>query len=333
MQSCRRAVPPRSRALVAGVTLAVCLPALVAVAGGTSDPPTPRAPLYSRAAATAVARELLAAMPLPAGARRRAAPPAALVARLGRPANSEDHAKVVDRHEYWIATERPFGMLAFLARHGPARRVVSSGYGGVRGRTTEWSETLEAPVADPLAGLREVFVAVVRAGRGRYAVRVDVVVAWHRRRSARSLVPAAARWLRVETRLPPSGRGRVPRTRNLRTSSPATVRVVEGIVDSLPLAEPAGPAPSCPTMGIGSGTRAPRITLTFLGGRPAAVLARVRTSGAFVCARTGEAVAQITVGHRPAVALTDHLDTVVEVRRTSLIDRLQDALGHRLPLT
>ncbi|HEY3829203.1 MAG TPA: hypothetical protein VGL57_08410 [Solirubrobacteraceae bacterium] len=316
------------------MTLAVCLLALVAVAGGTSDPPAPRAPLYSRVAATAVARELLAAMPLPPGARRRAGPPAVLAARLGRPANSEDHAKVVDRHEYWIATERPFGMLAFLARHGPARRVVSSGYGGVRGRTTEWSETLEAPVADPLAGLREVFVAIVRAaGRGRYAVRVDAVVAWHRRRPARSLVPATARRLTVQTRLAPARRGQVPRTRSLTSSSPATVRAVARAVDSLSLAEPAGPPPSCPAMGIGSGARAPRITLTFRGGRSARILAQVRTSGAFVCARTGEAVAWITVEGGPEVALTDHLDTVIEVRGSSLIERLEDALGHRLPLT
>jgi hypothetical protein len=51
------------------------------------------------------------------------------------------------------------------------------------------------------------------------------------------------------------------------------------------------------------------------------------------CARGGEASVWITLDHQPEVALTDHLaDLAVAPEGTSLIDHIEQALGHRLRL-
>jgi hypothetical protein len=52
-----------------------------------------------------------------------------------------------------------------------------------------------------------------------------------------------------------------------------------------------------------------------------------------VCARGGEASAQITTsGQRHGISLTDHLNSVLEPEGTSLADRIEAALEHRLHL-
>jgi len=135
-------------------------------------------PLYSEGAAAAVAAALLAAVPLPADTQRVLGPPRAVAGKLGQPINI-DEAKAVDRYAYWSSTDRPEAMLSFLAKKGPIPKVEYSGYGGTAGKTEGWSETLYAPSASPLAGPRQLFVSIALDGSGRYAVRVDAVVAWH----------------------------------------------------------------------------------------------------------------------------------------------------------
>jgi hypothetical protein len=286
-------------------------------------------------AAAHVADGLLARVPLPA-AQRVAQPPTAAGRPLGRPENI-DFAKSVDRHAYWISTERPQALLAMLAADGPAPKVAYSGYGGTRGRTEAWSETLEVPIATPLAGPRELFVAIVLGGRGRYAVRIDSAVAWHRRRPASSLVPAATRWLEVSV-VEPGFRGlrgepsRPRRTRSLTTTTARTVQAVARAVNELPLAEPAGPFPSCPTMGLANSVDRPKLSLTFRSTPAGSDLAHVVTDGGYVCARVGEATAKIVTPEQRGLLLTDHLTSVVELKGTSLADHIEAALDHKLHL-
>src|SRR5262249_24734752 len=108
---------------------------------------SPSSPLYSQAAATAVASKLVAAVPLPTKTTRVTQPPLAatteLEKELGRPRNSEHWAKAADRYVFWSSTEYPTSLLAFLERHGPASKQVFSGWGGTRARDEGWSEELE----------------------------------------------------------------------------------------------------------------------------------------------------------------------------------------------
>ncbi len=322
----------------------VAMLGLVAAACGKSDDPNarmaqavPSAPLYSEGAAGSVADSLLAAVPLPAKTSRVAQLPLAAAQRLGRPRNSEFFAKSADRHAYWISTDSPPAILALLAADGPAPKLEYSGYGGVRGRTEGWSETLGVPTATPLAGPRELFVSITLAGGGRYAVRIDVVVAWHRRRPASSLVPATARWLEV-TVVEPAFHGlqgeppRRRRTRSLTTAAVQAVQVIAHAVNELPLAEPNGSSPSCPAMSLANTVFSPRVILTFRRMPSGSNLARVVTSSGYVCSRAGEATAKITTPEQRGLLLTDHLTGVTVAEGASLADHIEATLDHRLHL-
>lgn len=322
----------------------VAVLSLVAAACGKGDDPNarmaqavPSSPLYSEGAAAAVADSLLAAVPLPTKTNRVAQLPSAAAKRLERPHNSEFFAKSADRHAYWISTERPPAILALLARSGPAPKLDYSGYGGVRGRTEEWSETLEVPTAKPLAGPRQLFVAITLAGAGRYALRIDAVAAWHRRRSASSLVPSSARWLKV-TVLEPALHGfegessRPRRTRSLVTTAVHTVQAVAQAVNELPVAEPTGPEPSCPAMSVANTVGRPKVILTFRKGSSGSNLAEVITDSGYVCDRAGEASAKITTSEQRGLLLTDHLNGVTVAEGASLADHIEAAFDHRLHL-
>ncbi|MFI4977427.1 MAG: hypothetical protein ACHQC8_01925 [Solirubrobacterales bacterium] len=296
-------------------------------------------PLYSEGAAAAVADALLAAVPLPADTQHVSGPPRAVADKLGRPINI-DEAKAVDRYAYWSSIDRPEAMLSFLAKKGPIPKVAYSGSGGTAGKTESWSETLEVPLASPLAGPRQLFVSIALDGSGRYAVRVDAVVAWHRRRPANSLVPATARWLKVTITTPAYralnlGEPSHPHTttRSVITTAPATVLAVARAVNEMPVAEPGGREPSCPAMGVANTEGAPRFLLTFRSGASSSNLAQVRGHSGFVCAPSGGAVAKITTPEAPqGVRLTDHLILVEVVNEEGLTEHIELAFHHSLHL-
>jgi hypothetical protein len=300
----------------------------------------PSVPLYSEGAAAAVADALLAAVPLPADTQHVSEPPEAVAGKLGRSRNSEDSAKAVDRYAYWSSTDRPEAMLSFIAKEGPIPKVAYSGYGGTRGKTESWSEAFDVPLGSPLAGPRELFVTVELDGSGRYAVRVDAVVAWHMRRPANSLVPATARWLKV-TITTPAYRALNPSelshahttTRSVITSAPATVRAAARAVNELPVAEPAGPDPSCPAMSYANTEGAPRFRLTFRTSASAGNVAQVIGVSGHVCERGGADTAKITTPEDPqGLQLTDHLNTVGPSKGQGLTEHIELAFGHSLHL-
>lgn len=299
----------------------------------------PSVALYSEGAAAAVADALLAAVPLPADTQHVSEPPPAVAGKLGRPINI-DEAKAVDRYAYWSSTDRPEAMLSFLAKKGPVPKVETSGYGGTAGKTEGWSETLYAPLASPLAGPRQLFVSVALDGSGRYAVRVDAVVAWHKRRPANSLVPATARWLKV-TITTPAYRALNPgepshartTTRRVITTAPATISAVARAVNELPVAEPAGPTPNCPEEGFANTVDAPRFRLRFRSSASAGILARVIGVSGYVCERGGADTAKITTPENPqGVQLTDHLNGIGPSSGEGLTEHIELAFHHSLHL-
>ena len=299
----------------------------------------PSTPIYSKGAAAALAGALLAAVPLPADTQRVSGPPRALAGELGRPINI-DERKYVDRYAYWSSTDRPQSLLSFIAKKGPISKIAYSSYGGTAGKTESWSETLEVPLGSALAGPRQLFVAVVLDGSGRYAVRVDAVVAWHSRRPVQSLVPPTTRWLEVTITTPAyralnPGEPSHPRatTRSVITTDPRTVRAVARAVNELPLAEPSGPNPSCPEEGFANTVDAPRYRLVFRSSASARVLARVIAVSGYVCERGGADTAKVTTPEDPqGVQLTDHLNTVEVLNKEGLTEHIELAFHHSLHL-
>jgi hypothetical protein len=300
----------------------------------------PTGPLYSEGAAAAVAQELIAAVPLPADTQRVSGPPRAVAGKLGRPIDI-DEAKAVDRYAYWSSTDRPQAMLSFLARHGPFPKAQTSGYGSTYGKPDNWFETLAVPWTSTLAGPRQLFVSVERDGPGRFAVRVDVVVGWHARRPAGSLVPSVARWLKITVRTPAyralnHGERSYPRatTRSVVSTDAAIVQAVARAVNALPVAEARGGSPpGCPEMGVADSQDAPRFVLTFRSSATSNDLAEVLGRSGFVCAASGAAVARITTPADPqGVQLTDHLALVGPLKGEGLTERIELAFHHSLRL-
>jgi hypothetical protein len=327
------------RSVLCGAVLAMLLGGCGASAPAVTAEAKPAAPLYSEGAAAVVADALLAAVPLPADTKPVSEPPRAIAGKLGRPINI-DEAKAVERFVYWSSAERPEAMLSFLAKKGPLPKVQYSGYGGTAGKTEGWSETLYAPSLSPLAGPRQLFVSIALERSGRYAVRVDAVVAWHERRPASSLVPGTAQWLKV-TITAPAYRALNPgepshaktTTSSVVTTAPATVRAVARAVNELAVAEPSGPDPSCPVLAYANTVDAPRFLLSFRGSPNGVNLARVVGVSGYVCERGGAATAKITTVEDPrGVQLTDHLTLIGPVKGEGLTEHIELAFHHRLHL-
>jgi hypothetical protein len=337
----RRGRARRTRLGLCGVILAVFAGGCGGSAPDASAEVEASSPLYSEGAAAAAASALLAAVPLPEDTQQVTAPAQAVAGKPGRPRNSEDAAKSVDRYAYWSSTNRPEAILTLIAKMGPISKVAYSGSGGTAGKTEDWSETLSAPLASPLAGPQELFVSIELDGSGHYAVRVDAVATWHQPRPADSLIPATARWLRVTVVTPafrPWNRGEPTRVHSVKsfiTTDAATVGAVAQAVNELPLAEPSvGPAPSCFLIEPAHESfDAPRYQLTFRTSARTLDLARVIGVSGTVCERGGGDTAKITTPEEPqGVQLTDHLNRIGPSRGQGLAEHLELTFRHRLRL-
>jgi len=324
---------------VYGAVLALTAVGCGAQARHASRVAAPSGPLYSERASAAVADALLAAVPIPPDTQPLSAPPRLVAGKLGRPLNIGG-AKTVDRHAYWSSTERPQALLAFIARNGPLHKSEYSDYGGINGRTEEWDEAYGAPLRTPLAGPRELFVAVALDGPGHYAIRVDAAVTWHRRRPSLSLVPPTARWLQITVSTPAyramnPGEPSHPHasTSSVITSAAGSVRAAARAVNELPLAEPSGASPSCPAMSYANTVDAPRFRLIFRRSAHSGELARVIGVSGFVCEQGGSDTAKVTTPAYPhGLQLTDHLNGVEVPRGSGLSEHIEAAFHHRLHL-
>jgi hypothetical protein len=283
-----------------------------------------------------VASELLKHVALPPGSMRVERPPSGVRGLLGRPLGTR-FAHVVDRHAFWTANKSPRAVLAFVLAHAPSgARMVTSGSGEQYGRAYYWWEEINVPGQTSAVQPQRLTVAIVRMGSRSFALRVDARVAWHLARPANSLVPSTAAWLKV-TVVEPGFRGlpgetsRPRRTRSLTTTDAHTVQTVARAVNELPVAEPAGPVPSCPATSVNA-MGSPKLILTFRKNPLGSDLAHVTAAGSSVCSRVGEATATITTPEQRGLLLTDHLTSISELEGTSLADHIEAALDHRLQL-
>ena len=328
-------------------TLGLCGAVLAMLVGGCgasardgTAEAKPSVPLYSEGAAAAAGGALLAAVPLPADTRTGLSA-ASSGRRQARTSGKQRRLRKSCRPLRLLVLHRPPGSDSFLHRQeGADPKVAYSSYGGTRGKTEGWSETLNEPLASPLAGPRQLFVSIALDGSGHYAVRVDAVVAWHKRRPANSLVPATARWLKV-TITTPAYRAMNPgepshahtTTHSVITTAPATVRAVARAVNELPIAEPAGATPSCPEEGFANTVDAPRYRLVFRSSASAGNLAQVIGVSGYVCERGGADTAKITTPEDPqGLQLTDHLDTIGPSKGEGLTEHIELAFHHSLHL-
>lgn len=193
---------------------------------------------------------LLTGQRLPAGVALRARAPGWTQGLLDRPPPAEAFAHSVDRHEIGVADLSANAMLAFVSAHPPAGgRLLRTGSDERRGRTHYRFVEYDVPSATRELGPQRLTVAVASDEAHELALRVDARVAWRVARPAGSTIPVGARYLTAVVAPPTTSGGRTmgrpvgPR-RHL-SGSRAVARVVRAI-DDLPLAEPAGPPPSCP---------------------------------------------------------------------------------------
>jgi hypothetical protein len=298
----------------------------------SSQPPILSAPIYSSTVARKDAEAVLAALPLPPKTARVAKPPPSTAKLLPRSRNTEIFARAQIQTAYWLTSERPEPLVAYIKSHHPegAREGFATGYGGT-GEPNGWSSvTFEVPIRAPLAGPRELFIQIAPAPNKRYAVRLDAIVAWHLQRPVYSLAPATATWLEATVTKRNLGLHALSRTiRRVVIADPSVVQRVAAAVNALPVAEPAGPSPQCPLESYPP----PLLHLTFRASARSVVLATVVAIATVAeCGRGGEATAKIRVGHHREVALTDHIGLVITREGTSVIERVEAALGHRLHL-
>ena len=116
-----------------------------------------------------------------------------------------------------------------------------------------------------------------------------------------------------------------------RRSAVHTVQAVAHAVNELPVAEPTGPAPSCPAMSVANTFARSKVILTFRKIPSGSNLAEVITDSGHACSRAGEASATITTWRQPGgLLLTDHLNSITVPAGASLANHIEAALDHRL---
>jgi hypothetical protein len=194
---------------------------------------------------------------------------------------------LVDDVSWWQAPGQPQAMLAWEAAHLP-RRFASAGNSSVGqdGVTTEWSDEFSLPNIPAVLNERQLMVAVVSAGDGQTAIRVDAQVLWLPAKPAGERVPAGAQsvTIGVLSGSMPSGKPPAP----VAVTNPGKVRRIAALADALPVFPPGDYM--CP---LGAG---PNLELTFRG-------AHGRTLAVVAAAGTGCGTISFIVGGKSLVTL------------------------------
>lgn len=243
-------------------------PATVQERPGRVTAASPPASHQQRAAADTAA--ILASFVPPPGARRLSGAPAADGGALRQPFQTPGVFHLMEKASWWLAPGQPRQVLGWERAHLP-RRFAYAGdttYGS-SGNFTLWGDQFSLPAVPGLLVDRDLLVAVVSAGGGRTAIRVDAQVAWVPAKPADERVPSVARVVTV-TVLPSNGPGGPARLQSVTISDAATVRRIAALVDSLPLAPYM--TVSCPAFDGGE------VRLAFLGRVGGPVLAAVSSN-------------------------------------------------------
>ena len=252
---------PRLPWLVAGVA-GMSLSAAAATAAGTR--PTPASNL---AAAQADASALLGKAMLPAGAQMSASEPAGDGGALGAPGTGTPATpNLVDDHEWWVVSETPDQVLAYVKAHRPAGSMLTaSAEGGTSNGPTFSAVEFGFRAIPGVLSQRSVVVSVEGVGKGQTGVRVDGEDVWILPRPPSEVVPPGIRRLRITILGSRRPGFLVVRSRRI-------VRRLVAVTDGLPSHQP-GFYFGCPA------DPGPEVTIEFLGRSSARPLARLQTRG------------------------------------------------------
>lgn len=197
----------------------VALAALVAAAAAFASAPT------SRRAAIPLARRVLAALRLPAGATR--AHGDFTGGRLRHPGQAPLTPNLVDLHSFWRVPEDPASVYQWLLHNPPPGwKPLATGEGTQNGAFTYGLVVYGS-------SLKSLVVATTAAPGGGAAVRADAEVVWLFVRPRSERVPSGIRMVTITSQRP-GGRRSGP----IVVSAPRTVRRIVTLVNRLPAAQP-----------------------------------------------------------------------------------------------
>lgn len=265
----------RRSAVVARFSIVAALAAaLLGVGGaagarapGSAPPPAAAKPIQSRNEIVAEidAEKHLTALSLPADAMRSDREPAGDDGTLAHPLSGPPATpNVVDDHRWWVLTESPSSVLAYIQAHPPrGGRQSMSGASGGPGRPSVTGIGFSWPGVRGRLSTRTLLVEVVRLADRSTGLRADSQVVWITPRPASERIPTGSRRLVLVTRR----FGRIIQG-PLTVRAPGRIHRAVRLLNALPAAQPGVLA--CP---VDSGSR---IRLAFYGGaragpRPVAV--------------------------------------------------------------
>jgi hypothetical protein len=237
----RVSAPSWARATIA------CALLLLSGCGAMSDAET------SGSSASTVAQELIRHVVLPAGTQPISSSRAVPVSLLRRPSGATPPAPgEADQHRFWLSKDRPSQLLAFIREHAPSgSKQLEFGSAATNGQDDYWWMGLQVPRTPGYIARLQIAIA---PAAGRYAVRVDAVVAALSKRPPDTLVPPVATRLTLVV----VGRGRTRPFQSVPIDNREVTSEIASAVNALPVAKSGGPAASCP-----AGTGSVHVLLTF----------------------------------------------------------------------
>jgi hypothetical protein len=275
----------RSILVVIGlVFLALASDATAAVAGAAvTDPLPPAARLAANQhAAQRDARERLQQVQLPpTGIMPTRTIPAFAKSFTSSPSPAKDYSAGAERWE--IAAAGPKAVIAYVRKHPPAGSTAGLGSGSSHDTKTGISSTdiqFSWPDVPEQLLNRTLTVTVVTPREGHSVVIVESRAAWFVPRSAAERVPAGVRAIAITLRLGPGATGPVMRPGGHVQIShyvvwrAPRVRALVGMINGLPIVQPAIGPLECPMMLTGSA--ASELTLAFKTGRTGRTTAKAQ---------------------------------------------------------
>ena len=291
MSSFERRVAAQLAAAAAVVGLALVAAAVLARGGGGAGMPASltaaRTTGDPHAVALHEATSIVAAAPVPPGAKLAGRPPSP---QLREPAE-EPSAQHVQATRFWSSSRSSAAVITYLDSH-PPKGMRSSGSGIASGPGIPEVQSLDFQ-SDELHTLQYEVVPL----RGGSAIRADAQVLWAPARSPLDTVPTSVAGVDVLIVRQRAGREQLPTVR--RTVTGAAARRLVALVNGLPRAVPTMYA-SCPVT-VGGERRIDR--LVFRGAGPTARL---------LVDLAGCGSAELTVGRRKPIELSQSFTSAID---------------------
>lgn len=190
------------------------------------------------------AKQLLGRVRLPKGSTRVAGQPSGDENLLGSPGESVGDPNLIDLHQFYVVTEDPTDVFAFVQSHRPAGSTLSgSGTGSSSGTTTnQWFVSYGWPPISTVLDTRTLVISIAPLVDGGSGIRVDAQVTWLPPKPAADLIGKGATVLTavLSKGLNPGEAGHAPVT----TTDPGKIEAIRNFINSLGVVPPG--ARMCP---------------------------------------------------------------------------------------